>query len=121
MIRSSIMVSLFLYASFAALPADVTGKWTAQVPMASRLGAREQAFNFKADGDRLSGTLSGRQGDVGIANGKIDGDTVSFTVRIGSNSFEQKYTGTVSGDEITFKSTWPLSGPGREFTARRVK
>ena len=94
MIRSIVTVSLFLCFSFAALAADVTGKWTAQVP-SRQGGTREQTFNFKADGDKLTGTISGRQGDIAITDGKISGDTISFTVKMeyGGNSVEQKYTG----------------------------
>jgi hypothetical protein len=85
-------------------------------------GTREQTFNFKADGDKLTGTVSGRQGDVAIADGKISGDSISFTVKMeyGGNSVEQKYTGAVSGDEIKFKREGG-QGPAREFTAKRAK
>jgi hypothetical protein len=109
--------ALCLLAVFAALAADVTGKWTAQVP--GRSGqTREQTFNLKADGQTLTGTVSGRQGDVQISNGKIDGDKISFTVAGGQG--EQKYTGTVSGDEIKFKREGG-QGAAREFTAKRAK
>ena len=121
MIRSTVTASLLLCFSFAALAADVTGKWTAQVP--SRQGAtRAQTFNFKVDGDKLTGTISGRQGDIAIADGKISGATITFTVKMeyGGNSVEQKYTGTVSGDEIKFKREGG-QGAAREFTAKHAK
>jgi hypothetical protein len=105
--------------SFALFAADVTGKWTAQVP--GRQGnTREQTFNLKADGDKLTGTVSGRQSDTPITDGKISGDTISFTVKMeyNGNSVEQKYTGTVSGSEIKFKREGG-QGPAREFTAKR--
>ena len=121
MLRSIVTVALFLCVSFGALAADVTGKWTAQVP-SRQGGTREQTFNFKADGDKLTGTISGRQGDITIMDGKISGDTISFTAKVqyGDNSVEQKYTGTVSGDEIKFKREGG-QGPAREFTAKRAK
>lgn len=119
--RSILKVSLFLCACLAALAADVTGKWTAQVP-SRQGGTREQTFTFKVDGDKLTGTVSGRQSDVAITEGKISGDTISFTVKMeyGGNSVEQKYTGTVSGDEIKFKREGG-QGPAREFTAKHAK
>src|SRR5262245_31197480 len=59
--------------------ADVKGKWTAQVP--GRGGqAQETTFTFKVEGDKLTGSVSGRQGDTPIADGKITGDEISFTV-----------------------------------------
>ena len=104
-----------------ALAADVTGKWTAQVP--GRDGqAREQVFNFKVDGEKLTGTMPGRQGqEVAIADGKVSGDTISFTVtrEMGGNSVKQTYTGTVAGNEIKFKREGGQGQP-REFTAKRA-
>jgi hypothetical protein len=121
MIRSIVTATLLLCVSSGVFAADVTGKWTAQVP-SRQGGTREQTFNFKADGDKLTGTVSGRQGDVAIADGKISGDTISFTVKMeyGGNSVEQKYTGAVSGDEIKFKREGG-QGAAREFTAKRAK
>src|SRR6266511_3507454 len=50
--------------------ADVNGKWTAQVP--GRDGQpQETTFTFKVECDKLTGTVSGRQGDTPIADGKI--------------------------------------------------
>jgi hypothetical protein len=122
MIRSILTASVLLGISLAALAADVTGKWTAQVP-SRQGGTRDQTFNFKVDGDKLTGTISGRQGaDIAITDGKISGDTISFTVKMeyGGNSVEQKYTGTVSGDEIKFKREGG-QGAAREFTAKHAK
>ena len=105
-----------------ALAADVAGKWTAQVPSRNG-GTRDQAFTFKVDGDKLTGSVSGRDGqDIAISDGKISGDTLTFVVKMdmGGNTVEQKYTGKVSGAEIQFKRE---SGQGqpREFTAKRAK
>ena len=68
-----------------------TGTWTAQVP-SRQGGTREQTFNFKADGCKLTGTISGR-GDVTIMDGKISGDTISFTVKMeyGGNTRAEVY------------------------------
>jgi len=121
MLRTIVTVTLLLCVAFGALAADVSGKWTAQVP-SRQGGTREQTFNFKCDGDKLTGSVSGRQGDVDIKDGKISGDTISFTVTMdyGGNSVEQKYTGSVAGDEIKFKREGG-QGPAREFTAKRAK
>jgi hypothetical protein len=112
---------------FAALTlvwaADVSGKWTAQVP--GRGGqTREATFNFKAEGDKLTGTMTGMQGDIPISDGKIDGDNISFTtvVKFNDNEFKLLYKGKVSGDEIKFTRTREGGDqPGQEFTAKRVK
>jgi hypothetical protein len=105
-----------------ALAADVSGKWVAQIP--GRDGQpRETTFTFKVSGETLTGTMSGRQAgqDTPIADGKVSGDTVSFTVtsQRGDASVKQTYTGTVSGSEIKFKREGG-QGPAREFTAKRA-
>lgn len=106
----------------AAFGADVTGKWTAEMP--GRGGnTMTSTFNLKADGSTLTGTVSGRGGDVAITNGKVEGDTVSFDVvrEMQGNSITLHYTGKVSGDEIKFKvERQGGEGQAREFTAKRA-
>jgi hypothetical protein len=108
--------------SLTALAADVSGKWTAQVP--GRGGqTREATFNFKVDGSTLTGTVSGRGGDMPIADGKIDGDTISFTqtMEFNGNSMKLVYKGTVSGDSIKFtRSAMEARQQAQEFTAKRA-
>jgi hypothetical protein len=112
-----------LMAASLAWAADVTGKWTAQVP--GRGGqTRETTFNFKAEGSKLTGTVSGMQGDNPISDGKIEGDNISFTVAVsfGGNDIKFLYKGKVAGDEIKFTRTREGSDqPPQEFTAKRVK
>jgi hypothetical protein len=106
-----------------AWAASVDGKWVAQVP--GRGGQpRETTFTFKADGAKLTGTVSGMQGDAPISDGTIKGDDISFTQTFNAqgNSIKLIYTGKVSGDEI--KMTRKRDGgdqPATEFTAKRVK
>jgi hypothetical protein len=109
--------------ALTAMAADVTGKWTAQVP--GRGGQmREQTFHFKAEGGALTGTVSGRQGEMPIAEGKIDGDNISFTqtMEFNGNSMKLVYRGVVAGDEIKFTRTRDGGDqPGQEFTAKRAQ
>ncbi|MGE0128199.1 MAG: hypothetical protein AB7U82_08975 [Blastocatellales bacterium] len=106
-----------------AWAADLNGKWIAQVP--GRGGqTRETTFNFKAEGDKLTGTVSGRQGDNPITDGKIAGDDISFTVTasFGGNEVKLLYKGKVAGDEIKFTRTREGgSQPPQEFTAKRAQ
>jgi hypothetical protein len=108
--------------SLTALAADVSGKWTAQVP--GRGGqTREATFTFKADGNTLTGTVSGRMGDMPIADGKIDGDTISFTqtLEFNGNTVKFLYKGAVSGDSIKFtRERDGGEGQAQEFTAKRA-
>lgn len=105
-----------------AQAADVTGKWVAQVP--GRDGqTRETTFNLKAEGEKLTGTVSGRQGDVAIADGKVKGDEVSFdvTMTFQGNTVKVDYAGRAAGDEIKFKRHREGSEQSTEFTAKRAK
>lgn len=106
-----------------AQAADVDGKWVAQVP--GRGGqTRETTFNFKVEGDKLTGTVSGQQGDTPISDGKVSGDDISFIVtrEFQGNTIKMNYKGKVAGDEIKFTRT--IEGgqiPPVEFTAKRAK
>jgi hypothetical protein len=106
-----------------ALAADISGKWTAQVP--GRDGTpREQIFNFKVEGDKLTGTLAGGQGgDAPISEGKVSGDNISFVVvrEFNGNTMKFTYTGVVAGDEIKMKREGGQGGQAREFVAKRAK
>jgi len=119
-----LMITGFLLGLLAltALAADITGKWTAEVP--GRGGqTRETTFTFKVDGNALTGTVSGFRGEMPISDGKIEGDQISFTqtLEFNGNSIKLVYKGTVSGDEIKFTRTRE-GGEGRtqEFTAKRA-
>lgn len=112
--------------SLACFAADVTGKWTAEMP--GRGGQTQQmTINLKADGNTLTGTVGGPRGDTDISDGKIDGDTITFSVvrEFNGNSMKMNYTGKVSGDTIQFKvereggQARPGRGGPREFTAKR--
>src|SRR5260370_33354824 len=73
---------------------DVSGKWTAQVP--GRNGnMREVTFQLKADGENLNGTMSGRNGDIQISEGRASGDNVSFSVtqELDGNTGKQPFSG----------------------------
>src|SRR5882672_4513663 len=105
-----------------AADAAVAGKWTAQVP--GRDGqTRDVTFNFKTAGDTLTGTMSGRQGDVEIANGKLKGDEVSFdvTMTMQGSAMKMTYKGKVAGEEIKFTRHRGGSDRTSEFTAHRAK
>jgi opacity protein-like surface antigen len=112
-----------LAAAFAMLAAaaDVTGKWTAQVPGRDNQ-TREVVFHFKAEGAKLTGTMSGPQGaDIAISDGKVDGDSIAFSVKLefNGNSMVRNYSGTVSGDEMKMKSQTQRGA--QEFVAKRAK
>ena len=108
--------SIMLIVVLVAMAADaVTGKWT--IEQAGRDGgpARVSTLELKADGAKLTGTLTqpGFQGGeptaAPISNGKVDGVNVTFEVTrdMMGNSMTMKYQGVVSGSEMKLKITMP--------------
>jgi hypothetical protein len=91
--------------------ADPTGTWTWSQPGRNGGPDRKMTLTLKVDGDKVTGKLNspGRQGgassDTDISDGKLAGDTVSFTVtrEFNGNKIVQKYNGKVSEDAIKGK------------------
>jgi hypothetical protein len=103
--------------------ADLTGKWTGAVPTRDG-GTRDTAFNFKQDGEKLTGTMAGMQGDVELKDGVVKGDEVSFNTVLNFNGNEVKlvFKGKIAGDEI--KMSRQREGgnqPPQEFSLKRAK
>ena len=120
--KSKVMLwlcALGICGTFALHAADVTGKWVGQVP--TRGGeTRDATFLFKQEGNKLTGSMTGREQELHLADGKVDGDTISFTVTVGGD-VRILYKGAVSGNEIKFTREREGSGQPREFTARRAE
>ena len=96
-----LVIALLLASSVFA--ADVDGKWAGT--MSTPMGDVPVAFTFKADGKTLSGTTAGPDGgDVKIADGKVDGNNISFTITFdfGGMPIVLSYKGVVAKDEIKF-------------------
>jgi|KBSMisStaDraftv2_1062788.scaffolds.fasta_scaffold538966_2 hypothetical protein len=123
--RKLLLIALLGTFSVAAWAADATGKWTAQVP--GRGGnTTEQTFTLKADGAKLTGTLSGGQGgEVQITDGKVSGDDISFVVirNFNGNDIKISFKGKVSATEIKFTRTIEMGDQGpppTEFVAKKA-
>jgi hypothetical protein len=115
-------VCMVIASAAVAWAADVSGKWVAEVP--GRQGTSESTFNFKVEGDKLTGTVTGRAGEAAISDGKIAGDDVSFSIsrELRGRSFKSNYKGKIAGDEIKFTMTIAgVDRPPVEFTAKRGK
>jgi hypothetical protein len=112
---------MILSVALAAAAADVTGTWkgTAQTPN----GPVERTFNFKVDGNKLTGdTNSEIFGKSVIDDGAVDGDNISFTITVNfqGNQGKVNYKGKVKGDQIDFTVEIPALNQTVEYTAKRV-
>ena len=123
--------AVLLLASCAAVAADaISGKWTMSQEARNGGPPRVTTFDLKADGMTLTGTVTapmgGRGGGVptpiAIANGKANGNSVSFeVVRVFSGKpATTKYEGTVAGDAMHLKQTIDL-GNGAQTVAVDAK
>jgi hypothetical protein len=139
-----VAASLVLGASVSqAADSKATGTWSwtqqgrgGQGGGGGNAPARKSTLVLKADGEKLTGTLTqpmgGRAGGGGgggggaaaapapveISDGKIKGDEISFSVKreFNGNAFVTKYTGKVEGDKITGKVERPGRGGGEPTT-----
>jgi hypothetical protein len=83
---------------------------------AGRYAALEHV-HFKADGNTLTGTVAGSQDETPIKNGKIAGNTITFTADRPFGTFT--YKGQVSGDEI--RLSVQFNENNFDITAKRLK
>ena len=124
------VVTIALVFAFAVMAADVSGKWTYEQPGRGGNPGRPVTITLKQDGMKLTGSVPGmgRGGDnppppTEITDGKVDGNSVSFTVKreFNGNTMVQKFEGTVDGDTIKFKITRDTqNGPQtNEVTAKK--
>lgn len=78
-----------------AIVADITGKWSGNLvtPDGQNIPV---TYNFKVDGDKLTGTADSPQGTITIDDGKIKGDDFSFKVTVDGNDYP--HTGKAYAD-----------------------
>jgi hypothetical protein len=111
---------------FAAIPpvqapdqkSDATGtwKWSQEGPG----GSMDFTLKLKQDGEKLTGTITGFQGEESpIEDGKVKDGVVSFKVTrdFGGRPFVTTYTGKLSGGSLKAKSETVFT---MEFEAKRT-
>ena len=107
----------------------IDGKWGGSASMGTGGPPMKLFYNFKADGNTLTGTYIGFGGKKEeISDGKIDGNKISFSIKLNfqGNVSHVNYTGLFLGD--TLKLTF-ISGAGPRnakpepvsFDAKRVE
>lgn len=127
--RTLSIVICALAVALAAAAASLDGKWIAKLERSG--GAKgtqtvEFTFDFKTEGSKLTGSVSGGAGrrpvTLTIENGKIEGDRFSFTTVQRSRKGDQKmvWEGTIAGDELKGTRTVEGRRRGVPFTARRA-
>ena len=95
-LTTALLICCFL-ASFAAI-ADFSGMWTGTLKTDTG-EVYPLLYNFKVDGDKLTGTAKTPKGDLPIDDGKITGTDFKFTVTLGDMEIE--HTGKFYDDSVS--------------------
>jgi opacity protein-like surface antigen len=114
-------IVFLLAAARPAVAADITGKWTATFD--TQIGVQTYTYDFMVKDGKLTGTAKSTNGDSTIADGKVEGDKVSFVETLTFQGMELRitYTGKiVSNDEIKFTRN-VADFATEELVAKRAK
>jgi hypothetical protein len=113
-----LLLTLFVV---SAAGADVTGTWKATVETPN--GNVERTFVFKTEGSKVTGETSSQMtGKSEITDGKLEGDTLTFTItaKFGDQDMKLKYTGKVGDKEIKFHVESMNGEFALDYTAKKV-
>ena len=131
--KSTLMISWFLTAALGLAPAtprlnaasqaadarpDVSGTWLFQVEFSG--GSGTPTMTFKQDGEKLTGHYSGQLGEADLT-GTVKGQDISFKFSVDAQGtmLDFVYTGTIeSKDALKGKVSIVGLGDGT-FTAKR--
>src|SRR5262249_27143967 len=110
-LAAAALVVIFAGAAVAADNPTGTWKWSV---MGQGGKARETTLKLKLEGDKLTGSVAGRQGgqDTPIEDATFKDGEVSFKITRERNGqkFSTKYSGKLSGDTIKGKSEFDRNG-----------
>lgn len=118
------VLTLSLLANRIAQAADdPSGTWKWEMTFGDQ--KREMSLTLKLEGDKLSGSMPGRNGqETQIENASYKEGNISFTVTRarGDRKITMKYSGKLSGDTITGKIEFEREGQAqsRDWEAKRA-
>jgi hypothetical protein len=118
-VLAALVLGFVLFAAAPALAHDVDGKWAGTV--STPMGDIPVAYEFKADGAKLTGSTTGPDGgQIAIKDGKVEGNTITFgvTLDFGGMTLDLNYKGVVTPSEI--KMTGEFAGMPFEFTVKKA-
>ena len=109
-------IGLAMTVAATAFAADVTGKWVGSVETPN--GPIELTYEFKADGEALTGTVASAMGSLPLNKGKIAGGVLTYEVALENAVITHEAKMNEAGTEITVKATgeWGTS----EYVVKKV-
>src|SRR3954464_5433805 len=93
-----ISASLLLCSIF--IVGDLNGSWQGKVKTPDGMEI-DITYNFKVDGEKLSGAVVTQWGENPIVDGKVKGDDFSFTQAF--NDMQISHSGKLQGDSLLVK------------------
>jgi hypothetical protein len=117
----AILVCMF---AIAVIAQSVDGKWAGEVQ--GGRGPQMVTLTLKADGGKLTGSVTGRGGENPISDGTISGTALKFKTqqqgRGGGNPVTLNWSGTLKGDEIAMsRKAEGGDAPAQDFVLKREK
>lgn len=99
---------------------NLSGSWN--VSFNTPQGAMDAVATFKQEGEKLTGTISGPQGDVSFNDGAVKGKTFTFTLDIDSPNGQLtiNLAGELEGDDA-IKGTFDFGQGLGDWTGKRNK
>jgi hypothetical protein len=110
---------LLFVPGLASAQTTVAGNW--DVTINSPQGANTSLVVFKQDGDKVSGVLKGRGGELPFEGGTLTGNDLkfSFTINTQGMALPITLTGKVEGDTMSGKADFGGFAEG-DWTAKRA-
>jgi hypothetical protein len=94
-----ILIVLIAFIASASIAADISGRWSGKVG-----DNIEIVLDIKTEGKKLLGSVSTASGSMLIVDGKVSGDSFSFTVIADGKS--NPYKGKVEGENMSLTVTY---------------
>jgi hypothetical protein len=121
MIRKVLLATLITtFSCMTAFAANVDGMWKATFE--TQMGTQNYTYEFHVSDNKVTGTATNDQGKTTITEGKLDGDTITFVEPLSFNGTDIRieYTGKIDGDQIKFTRKVGDFAT-EELVAKRVK
>ncbi len=110
-----LILGLMVFAAYALV--DVSGVW--ELSSEGRQGPMTNDITIVQDGDKITVTMPGRQGNEMTGEGTVDGNKIqwSITRETPRGEFTMSYQGTVDGDSMA--GTMSVMDREVEWTAKK--
>jgi hypothetical protein len=114
-LTTALLVLCSFVVCFAAIT-GLNGKWKGTIKVSDE-NELELTYNFKVDGEKLTGTVKSSDEELPISNGILTHDVFTFNVKVGELVIAQ--TGKYYGDSVVVSAD--VEGKTLSTTLKRNK